>query len=94
MAKVDDVNFIIHAKHTWIELSFNQDYAEKMSYMIEVITKWYKFSKTEKIFYVTIDENKSHTIIFENGYTTCEEYQRHFGNNELKITCFKNNYFL
>ena len=91
MAKVDDVNFIIHAKHTWIELSFNQDDAEKMSDVIETITKWDKFSKTEKNFYVTIDENKSRTIIFENGYATCGDYRRHFGNNELKITGFKNN---
>lgn len=88
MALVDDVNFILHAKHTWVELSFNQANAEKMSEVIEIITKWNRFSKTEKTFYVEIDENKSRTIIFENGYATCGEYRRHFGNNELKITGF------
>ncbi len=90
MAKLDDVDFIIHAKHTWVELSFNQANAERMSEVIEIITKWDKFSKTEKIFYVTIDEDSSRTIIFENGYATCGEYRRHFGNDELKITTFEN----
>lgn len=47
--------------------------------------------KDRKNFYVTIDENKSRTIIFENWYSTCGEYRRHFGNNKLKITGFKNN---
>ena len=90
MAKFDDVDIIIHAKHTWVELSFNQDDAEKMSEVIQIITKWDKFSKTEKTFYVTIDDDSSRTIIFENGYATCGEYRRHFGNDELKITSFKN----
>ena len=90
MAKLDGVDFIIHAKKTWVEVSFNQDDAEKMSEVIEIITKWDKFSKTEKTFYVTIDDDSSRTIIFENGYAICGEYRRYFGNDELKITSFKN----
>lgn len=89
MAKYDDVYFIIYANKTYIELSFQQIYAEKMSEVIKEITKWDKFSKTEKTFYVEIDENRSRSIIFENGYATCGDYRRYFG--ELKITSFKNN---
>ena len=88
MAKFENVNFIIHAKNTCIETSFDRADAEKMSYVIEEITKWDKFSKTEKTFYVEIDEDNSCTIIFENGYATCGEYRRHFGNDKLKITSF------
>ena len=90
MAKFEDVNFIIHADKTQIELSFDRADTEKMSYVIEEITKWDKFSKTEETFYVEIDENNSHTIIFENGYATCGDYRRHFNNDKLKITSFKN----
>ena len=90
MVKFDDVNFIIYADKTWIELSFEQANAEKMSPVIEEITKWDKFSKTEKTFYVEIDENSSRTIIFENGYATCGDYRRRFG-DKIKITSFKNN---
>ena len=61
-----------------------------MAVVIEEITKWEKFSQTEKTFYVEIDEGNSRTIIFENGYATCGDYRRHFGNNELKITGFRN----
>ncbi len=89
MAKFEDVNFIIHAKKTWIEISFDRADTEKMSYLIEKITKWDKFSKTEKTFYVEINEDNSRTIIFENGYATCGEYRRYFGNDKLKITPFK-----
>lgn len=89
MAKFENVNFIIHAEKTWIELSFDRADTKKMSYVIEEITKWDKFSKTEKTFYVEIDEDNSCTIIFENGYATCGEYRRHFGNDKLKITPFK-----
>lgn len=59
MVKFDDVNFIIYADKTWIELSFEQANAEKMSHVIEEITKWDKFSTTEKTFYVEIDDNNS-----------------------------------
>ena len=89
MAKFDDVYFVIYANKTYIELSFQQIYAEKMSEVIREITKWDKFSETENTFYVEIDENSSRTIIFENGYATCGEYRRHFRNDELKITTFK-----
>ena len=89
MVKFDNVNFIIYATKTWIELSFEQANAEKMSPVIEEITKWDKFSKTEKTFYVEIDENSSRTIIFENGYATCGDYRRRFG-DKIKITSFKN----
>lgn len=88
MAKFENVNFIIHAEKTWIELSFERADTEKMSHVIEEITKWDKFSKTEKTFYIEIDENNFCTIIFENGYETCEEYRRYFGNDKLKITFF------
>jgi hypothetical protein len=91
MAKIDDANFIIHANKTWIELSFDQADSEKLSTVIEEITKWDKFSKTEKTFYVEINENGSRTIIFENGYATCGEYRLHFGDDKLRITSFKNN---
>ena len=91
MAQIDDVNFIIHAEYTWIELSFSRDDAKKMSEVIKIITKWDKFSKTQKTFYITIDDDCSRTIIFENGYLTCGEYRRRFENDELKITIFKNN---
>lgn len=90
MVKFDDVNFIMYADKTWIELSFEQANAEKMSHVIEEITKWDKFSTTEKTFYVEIDDNRSRTIIFENGYSTCGDYRRRFGDN-IKITSFKNN---
>ena len=90
MAKLDDTNFIIHAEKTWVELSFDKANAPKMAVVIEEITKWEKFSQTEKTFYVEIDEDSSRTIIFENGYATCGDYQRYFSNYELKITSFKN----
>lgn len=89
MAKFDDVNFIIYANKTWIELSFEMTDEEKMSEVIEKITKWDKFSETEKTFYVEIDEGNSRTIIFENGYATCGEYRRRYRNDEIKITTFK-----
>ena len=90
MAKLNDTNFIIHAEKTWIELSFEKANSPQMAVVIEEITKWEKFSQTEKTFYVEIDEGNSCTIIFENGYATCGDYRRHFGNNELKITGFRN----
>ena len=88
MAKYDDAYFVIYANKTYIELSFQQIYAEKMSEVIETITKWDKFSKTEKTFYVEIDENIYRTIIFENGYATCGDYRRRFGDDKIKITSF------
>lgn len=88
MAKYDDAYFVIYANKTYIELSFQQIYAEKMSEVIETITKWDKFSKTEKTFYVEIDENTYRTIIFENGYATCGDYRRRFGDDKIKITSF------
>lgn len=88
MAKFEDVNFIICAEKTWIEISFDKANAEKMTSVIDEITKWEQFSKTEKTFYIEIEDGDSCTIIFENGYATCEEYRRHFKNSELKITIF------
>lgn len=32
----------------------------------------------------------SHTVIFENGYATCGDYRKSFG-DKIKITSFKNN---
>lgn len=89
MVKFDDVNFIIYAEATWIQLSFEQENAEKMYPVIEEITKWDKFSTTEKTFYVEIDHNNSRTIMFENGYATCEQYRIRLGDS-IKITSFKN----
>lgn len=63
-----------------------------MSSVIEEITKWDKFSQTESTFYIEIDEHTSRTIIFENGYATCEEYITRFGNDKIKITIFKNDF--
>ncbi len=91
MAKFEDVNFIIHADYTWIELSFDRADTEKMAHVIEEITKWDKFSKTEKTFYVEINEDNSCTIIFENGYATCGDYRRRFGDDKIRITPFKSN---
>ena len=87
MAKLDDTNFIVHAERTWVELSFDKANAPKMAVVIDEITKWEKFSKTEKTFYVEIDEDSSRTIIFENGYSTCGAYRKYFG-NAVKITSF------
>lgn len=70
MVRYNDVYFIIHADKTYIELSFYQTDAEELSTVIKEITRWDRFSKTEKTFYVQIDENHSRTIIFENGYAT------------------------
>ena len=88
MAKYDDVYFVIHANKTYIELSFQKNNAEKMSDVICEITRWDKFSKTEKTFYVEIDEGDCRTIIFENGYATCGEYRMRFGDENIKITSF------
>ncbi len=95
MAKYDDAYFMIYADKTWIEMSFDGNYREKMSEVIETITKWERFSKTEPTFYVEIEEGKgshtySYTVIFENGYATCGDYRRRFG-DKIKITTFKNN---
>lgn len=88
MAIYDDVYFVIHANRTYIELSFQKIYAPKMSEVIKAITKWNKFSKTKKTFYVEIDENSYRTIIFENGNNTCGDYRRRFGDDKIKITNF------
>ena len=95
MAKYNDVYFMIYADKTWIEITFDGYYREKMSEVIRVITKWDKFSKTEPTFYVEIEEGKgshnySYTVIFENGYATCGDYRRRFG-DKIKITKFKSN---
>lgn len=86
MAKFDDVDFIIYARNTCIELSFDKTDAKKMSYVIEKITKWDKFSKTEQSFYVEINERNSRTVIFENGYKTCGYYRRLF--SCIKVATF------
>lgn len=91
MVRLDDVNFLVHARHTWIELSFDQKDSKKMEEVVETLKMWDKFSKTEKTFYVEINEGTSHTIIFENGYATCGEYRRHFSKDKIKITSFKSN---
>lgn len=94
MAKYDDAYFMIYADKTWIEISFDGYYREKMSSVIENLTKWDRFSETESTFYVEIEEGKgshtySYTVIFENGYATCGDYRRRFG-DKIKITSFKN----
>lgn len=89
MVKLDDVNFLVYADKTWIELSFERADAEKLSPVIEEITKWDKFSQTEKTFYVEIDKGNSRTIIFENGYATCSDYKNRYRNDELKFTTFR-----
>jgi hypothetical protein len=95
MAKYDDTYFMIYADKTWIEISFDGNHREKMSEVIEAITKWDRFSKTEPTFYVEIEKGKGshtylYTVIFENGYATCGEYRRRF-DDKIKITSFKNN---
>lgn len=54
MVEFDGVNFIIYAKNTWIELSFEKANAQKMATVVETIEKWDKFSQTEKTFYVEL----------------------------------------
>ena len=90
MANFDGVNFIICTDGTQIELAFEKKDAEKMSPIVEQITKWEKFSDTEKRFYVNVDSDKDNTrsVIFENGYSTCGEYKRFLSNKELDFTTF------
>ena len=88
MAKFDNTSFIIHAEETSIELSFDKDEAFILKPVIREIMNWDKFSKTEQTFYVTIDEDNSRTIIFENGYASCEDYRRFFNGEEISITIF------
>ena len=73
-----------------VTLAFEKKDAEKMSPIVEQITKWEKFSDTEKRFYVNVDSDKDNTrsVIFENGYSTCGEYKRFFSNKELDFTTF------
>ena len=67
------------------------NFREKMFDVIDAITKWDRFSKTESKFYVEIKEEKdsiySYSVIFENGYAACGEYRRKFG-EKIKITKF------
>lgn len=94
MVKYDDVYFMIYAYRTCIEFSFEGIYREKMSSVIDVITEWNRFSKTQPTFYVEIEEgrgsdNYSNTVIFENGFISCGEYKENFKNYEVKITKFQ-----
>ena len=90
MARIDNVDFIIHADLTYIELSFDKSHPFEIERVIETITKWDKFSKTLKTFYVDIIKGSSHTIIFENGYTSCLDYRRKFSRyKQFLITEFK-----
>lgn len=89
LAEFDGVSFIIYAKDTYIELTFAKENREKMSAVIEKITKWDKFSKTEDTFYVEKAFNESYIVIFENGDATCGDFRRYFRDDDLKITKFK-----
>ena len=90
MARFDNVNFIIHAEATCIELSFDKSHTSEMGKVFEAITNWDKFSKTEKTFYVQIIENKSHTVFFENGYESFLDYRERFSRyKQFLITEFK-----
>ena len=88
MVRYDDVYFIIHAERTYVELSFNRNDISKIKAVIEEISKWDMFSRTEKTFHVEIYEDNSYTVIFENGYATKAEYQRYFRENNIKFTDF------
>ena len=90
MARIDNVDFIIHADQTYIELSFDKSHPFEMDRVFEAITKWDKFSKTEKTFYAEIIKGNSHTVFFENGYETCLYYRNRFSDyKQFLITEFK-----
>lgn len=90
MVKFDDINFIVFANYTWIEISFEQANSKKMAVVINKITKWSRFSKKEKTFYVQFDDGDSCTIIFENGHETPAYYRERFNVDDSKITVFFN----
>ena len=89
LAEFDGVSFIIYAMQTYIELTFAKKNLDKMSEVIEKLTKWSSFSKTETTFYVEKAIDDSYTVIFENGYASCGDYRRYFHDDNLKITKFK-----
>lgn len=91
LATIDGESFIIYGTgQTSFEISCNIKDAPNMADVINALKGWNRFSKTERKFMVEINckDDRTRTIIFENGYISPEQYEIHFSEHKPSITEF------
>ena len=91
LIKFDDVSFMIIAADDFLELSFAKVDTDKIEPIIQKILEWDAFSKHSSRFYVKVDDDTTHSILFVSGqYYSPHYYTSRFYRHKTEVVRLKN----